>query len=125
MLLDTYALVELFEGTKKGEVVKKFLKRESKVYLSVLSIYELGTHLEREIGIDAAQEYIRSVQIHYDIIDVNQSITLHAVEIRRENKLPVVDCLIYATARSTKSRVVSGCKHFKSIRKSKDVIILE
>ena len=50
LMLDTYAIIELFRGSKKGTEVKKLLEADDDIFMSVLSIYETGTVLEREIG---------------------------------------------------------------------------
>ncbi len=124
MIVDTYAVIELFRGSEKGERVKKLLENEQEIYLSVLSLYEIGTVLERQLKKKKTQEYLRSIQTYYKILDVNRDIALKAIELRREYKLPAIDCLIYSTARIKKAKVVSGCKHFKEISNQKDVIII-
>jgi predicted nucleic acid-binding protein len=124
LVLDTYAILELFQGSEKGKKVKKLLEKEEEVYLSVLSIYELGTVLEREIGRKKSQEYLRSVETYYTILDVTYEVAKKAVEVRRNFKLPAIDCLIYASAFINESKVVSGCKHFREISHQKNVIVI-
>ncbi len=124
LLLDTYALIELFEGGTDGEKVKKLVEKEKEIFVSVLSLYETGIVLEREIGKEKAEEYLKSIQIYYSLVDLDRMITIDAVTLRRTLKLPAIDCLIYASARSVNAKVVSGCMHFKSISKNKDVIIV-
>jgi predicted nucleic acid-binding protein len=123
-MLDTYAILEFFKGGTKGGKVKKLLEKDHDVYISVLSLYEAGTVLNRQLGIKKAQEYLRSILTYYTILDVNQDIALKAVELRQKLKLPAMDCLIYATGQTKKAKVVSGCKHFKEISSQKDVIII-
>jgi predicted nucleic acid-binding protein len=124
LMLDTYAIIELFRGSEKGVEVKNFLEKDNYVSISVLSLYETGTVLEREIGKKRTKKYLRSIQTYYNIIDVNKEITLMAVELRRNFKLPSIDCLIYATSRSIKSKLITGCKHFKEISKQRDILII-
>lgn len=124
LVLDTYAILELFRGDERGKQVKKLLEQEGEVFISVLSLYELGTVLERQIGRKKAQEYLSSVQTYYTILDITQDIALKAVELRRNFKLPAIDCLIYASTLINKAKIVSGCKHFKEISNQKNVIIV-
>ena len=124
LMLDTYAIIELFRGSEKGEHVKALLENEKEIFVSVLSLYETGIILEREIGRKNSQEYLSSIETHYMIVDLNQNIALNAVRIRSSFKLPAIDCLIYSSARTIDAKVVSGCKHFKLISDQKDVIIL-
>ena len=124
LMLDTYAIIELFRGEEKGVKVKNLLRKDQDVYISVLSLFELGTVLEKEIGKDSSEDYIRSLETYYTVIDVDSKIAKSAVSLKRLYKLPAVDCLIYASAKFLSAKVVSGCKHFRSISKQKDVIII-
>ena len=124
LMLDTYAILEFFQGTDKGETVKDLIDAEQSIHISVLSLYETGTVLERQIGKKDAQDYLRSLQTYYQIVDVTADIALNAVKLKRKFKLPAIDCLIYSSARKMKADVVSGCKHFKSIEHQKDVIVI-
>ena len=123
-MLDTYAIIELFRGSERGEKVKKLIEKEETIYLSALSLYETGTVLERQVGKKKALDYLRSIQTYYQILNIDQEIALKAMELKRDYKLPAIDCLIYASTRIKKAKVVSGCKHFKDISKQKDVIII-
>jgi len=124
LMLDTYAIIELFRGGEKGTKVKNLLEKDVDVSISVLSLYETGTVLEREIGRKRTKNYLRSIQTYYNVIDINSEIALMAIDIRRNFKLPSIDCLIYATSRSLKSKLITGCKHFKEILKQKDILII-
>ena len=124
LMLDTYAIIELFRGGEKGTKVKNLQLKDNDVSISVLSLYETSTVLEREIGRTRTEEYLRSIQTYYNIIDINKEIALTAVDLRRNFKLPSIDCLIYATSRSIRSKLITGCKHFKKISKQKDILII-
>jgi len=124
LMLDTYAIIELFRGSDKGTKVKKLLGADDDISMSVLSLYETGTVLERDIGIKGTKKYLRSIQTYYDIIDIDKEIALSAVKLRRDFKLPSIDCLIYASSRSINAKLITGCNHFKEISKQKDIIII-
>ncbi len=124
MLLDSYAIMELFRGTKKGEKVRDLLEEEKEVYISTLTIYEVGAALQRELGKKKAHEYVNSIKTHYQVVEVSEEVALEAVELRGRFKLPAMDCLIYASARQKGARIVSGCKHFREIKDEKDVVIV-
>ena len=124
LMLDTYAIIELFRGSEKGTEVKKWLETDDDIFMSVLSLYETGTVLEREIGTKRTKKYLRSIQTHYEIIDIDKEIALFAVKLRRDFKLPSIDCLIYASTRSIKAKLITGCNHFKEISEQEDIIII-
>ncbi len=124
LVLDTYALIELFEGSEKGKKVKELIEKDEDVFISVLTIYELGTYLEREIGKEKADPYLRSISTHFNMIDIDEHVSFMAIDLKPKTSLPAIDCLIYASARSVNAKVISGCKHFKKIDHNMDVIIV-
>ena len=124
LLIDSYALIELFKGTEKGADVKKLLEKDKNILVSVLSLYEVGFRIEHDSSRGTAQDYLKSLKTYYTIIPVTEDIAQKAVEMRAKFKLPAIDSLIYATAKLNHAKVVSGCSHFKAISKEADVIII-
>jgi predicted nucleic acid-binding protein len=123
ILPDSYALIEFFKASKKGEQVKKHLKK-GEVILSPICIYEILYNIARYHSKKMAEEFHRSLKTHYEIVPVDEDIAVLAADIRRKNKMPMADCLIYATAKKSRAKVISGCSHFRSLKKERDVIIL-
>jgi len=124
-LIDSYAIIELVKGTNAGKVVRDLIEDPSaKLYISALSIYEVGTVLIRRYDQQMMQEVVRSLRNSYEIISVSSSISLQAIELKRSFRLPTVDCLIYATAKDLEATIVSGCKHFREIGNESDVLII-
>ncbi len=124
LVLDTYALFQLFSGGEKGEKVKKILKKDTKVFISVLSLYEVGTAITKQISRKKAEEYLRAIRVYYGILDVNEEIAMKAMELKLKHDMPAIDCLIYATAIMNNAKIVSGCKHFKRISGQRNVIAI-
>ncbi|ODS42197.1 MAG: hypothetical protein MSIBF_02345 [Candidatus Altiarchaeales archaeon IMC4] len=124
LLLDSFALIEFFKGTEKGRVIKDMIESADKILISVLCIYETHYVIEGKCSKADADKYIESLEAVYDIRDIDQSMVMKALELRRKFRLPTVDCLIYATARLNNASVVSGCPHFKKIDGEKDVIVV-
>lgn len=124
LVLDTYALFHLFSGGEKGEKVRKLLRKETNVFVSVLSLYEVGTAITKKVNRKKAEEYLRAIRVYYRILDVNEDIAMKAIELNRKHNLPAIDCMIYATAIMNNAKVVSGCRHFKSISGQRNVIVV-
>ena len=124
LVLDTYALFLLFSGGEKGEKVKKILKKDTNVFISVLSLYEVGTAITKQISRKKAEEYLRAIRVYYRILDVNEEIAMKAIQLKQKHDMPAVDCLIYATAIMNNAKLVSGCRHFKSISGQRNVIVI-
>ncbi len=124
LLLDTYAILELFSGSRIGLQVKELIENEDEILISSLTIYEAGTFLERRYGKEMSEEYLRSIEDHWSIVDVDREVARSAISLKMRFKLRMSDCLIYASARKNNARIVSGCKHFRSISDQNDVIII-
>lgn len=125
LLLDSFALIEFFKGGALGEQVKKLLEKSEDTIITVLNIYEVGYRIEQDYSKKQAGEYLKSLKMHYRIVSIDDEIAMKAIELRRDFKLPAVDCLIYAAAKINNAKVISGCPHFKMLSKQKDVIIIE
>lgn len=124
-LLDSFAIIELLEGSEAGKKVRNVIQEnEGHIFISTLSVYEVGTVVERNQGRDTMSEIIRSLSTYFQVVDVTLDVSQQAVDLKRSFKLPTVDCLIYASAKETGATVVSGCKHFRGISGQKDVMIL-
>ena len=124
LVLDTFALFQLFSGGEKGEKVRRILRRDTNIFVSVLSLYEIGTAITKQINRKKAEEYLRAIRVHYKILDVNEKIAMKAIELKRKHNMPAIDCLIYATAILNNAKVVSGCRHFKGISSQRNVIVV-
>lgn len=124
-LLDSFAIIELLEGSESGQRVLELIEdNTNEIVLSALSVYEVGTVLERDHGKDRMMEVIRSLTVNFPVLEITSEIALLAIHLKRDHKLPTVDCLIYATARESGAVVVSGCKHFRGITDEPDVLIV-
>jgi len=124
-LVDTSAIVELVKGSDKGMAMLNLIERnENNLNISTLTIYELGTVLERKYGSETMEEILRSIMNYFHVMDVTPPISFRAIELKRKFKLPTVDCLIYASAKEIDAVVVSGCKHFREISDEQDVMIV-
>ncbi|MEA3559020.1 MAG: PIN domain-containing protein, partial [Candidatus Thermoplasmatota archaeon] len=99
-MLDTYAVIELFIGSKKGEKVREMIEDSEGTYISSITIYEAGIFFRRKLEKEKADAYIRSISDHWKIISVDGDIARCAVDLKERFKLPTADCLIYACTRS-------------------------
>ncbi len=113
IVFDTYAWIEYFEGSSKGKVPKAIVESDEEIVVSSLCLAEIRIRYERE-GQDAAPR-IKFVISRCTIADVSGEIALLAAEQRLKHKLPLVDAVMYATAISSKSNLLTGDKHFEKI----------
>jgi predicted nucleic acid-binding protein len=116
-------VIEFFKGSEKGKAVKKLLEKEE-IYISVLSLYEVGYRIAEDYSKAESEDYLGSLITHYKVVEIDKEIARKAIELRKKFKLPTIDCLIYASAKLNGAKVVSSCKRFKGLAKEEDVIII-
>lgn len=115
-LLDTYAWVEYFIGSKKGEFVKGMVEDENSViYTPECCLAELKDWAIRE-GVDFEEHY-RILRKRSDIHCTTTGDWLDAVtvriEMRKKSKdFGMMDSLVVAQQRRLGCKVVSGDAHF-------------
>lgn len=118
-LLDTYAWIEYFIGSKEGEKVSKLIERQI-VHTSIISIAELSDKYHRENLIDEWEERYQFIMSKSNILPCSIKIAknsgLKKLELRKKNKsIGLVDAIIIETASQHGLIIVSGDLHFKTI----------
>src|SRR3989344_5609923 len=113
-VIDSYAWVEYFRGTKEGEKAKQFIE-SGKAATSSISIAELSEKYKREnINFEEDFNFIMSST---KIINLNIEIALSAGKINFENKKKIknwgmADAIILATANLINAKVIAGDERF-------------
>jgi len=124
-LLDTYAWVEYFIGSKNGEQVKGMVEDSNNViYTPECCLAELKGWAIRE-GLDFEKLY-RIVRKLSDIQCITTGDWLYAATIRSEMRkkakdFGMIDALIVAQQRRFGCKVVSGDAHFECVE---DAVLL-
>lgn len=123
MLVDSFAWMELFQGSERGKKVLELIRQNrDQPYTSVLSLYEIGYRVQEIKDERTAEEFIKVVEAHAKTLGVDRRISIMAAKIKLENKrLGAVDCLIYATAKINNLKVLTGDEHFHGLA---DVIMI-
>jgi predicted nucleic acid-binding protein len=115
ILVDSFAWLELFQGSEKGKKVLQILK-ENKIYTSVLNLYEIRYRVEEIKDAKTADEFVKAVESHAKVLDITREIAMQASRIKlKMEKMGAVDCNILATARVNGLKVLTGDPHFEGI----------
>ncbi len=124
MLLDSFAWMEYFMGTLKGEKVKRSVDDDIQLYTSPIVIAEIYSKSQRTDG--NAQERTDFIMKRCAIVTLDEKIAIEAAKIHAENKVKfpdfgLADAIILASARSRNMKVLTGDPHFKNF---KDAVML-
>lgn len=118
-LLDTYAWVEYFIGSREGKIVKKLIESE-KINTSIISITELSDKYYREGLTDEWEGRYKFIVSKSNIILCTMEIAKNAGprkwELRKTiENIGLADAIIIETAFQNELIVVSGDPHFESL----------
>lgn len=121
MLLDSFAWMEYFMGTKKGEKVKRFVDDDSQLFTSPIVIAEIYSKSLRTDG--KAEEKKDFILKRCALVVLDENIAVEAAKIHAENKVKIpdfglADAIILASARSRKIEVLTGDPHFKNFEET-------
>ena len=122
-VFDTFAWIEYFQASKKGEVVKEFLEKH-KIATPIIAIAELADSYLR-IGEELGERY-DFIIANSTIINLTPELCIEGAKIKKEMRklekdFGLIDGIIYAIAKELKAKLVSGDHHFKN---AKDVVFL-
>lgn len=114
MLLDTYAWIEYFLGSKKGKKVKRMLK-EAECFTSAISLAEISYWLAKN---KSNQEKLSLVKNFSTVLSLDNDLLEAAGRISYQKKQDIkdfglIDAIILATSKAYGLPVVTGDKHFE------------
>jgi len=121
MLLDSFAWMEYFMGTHKGEKVRRFVDDSSQLYTSPIVIAEIYSKSLRTDGnAEVRNDFIVK---RCAVVVLDEKIAIEAAKIHAENKVNtpdfgLADAIILASARSRNMKVLTGDPHFKNFEDS-------
>lgn len=124
IVFDTYAWIEYFEGSKKGEIVKKYLE-ENEILTPLIVLLELSYKADKN-GWDITK-YLNYIKVKSKIVGVNDDFILNFGKTYNSSRLKVkdfgiADAVVLMTARLNEASILTGDAHFS---KFEEAIILK
>ena len=119
-ILDTYAWIEYFIGSKKGAIVRNILEnpynRFTTLHSSVAELHEWclkeGRDFEKLFGIIRVSSSIEPITLENWI-----EATSIKYEMRKKIKdFGLIDAIILAKQKEFKCRIITGDKHFEKLK---------
>ena len=114
-LIDSYAWIEYFKGTEKGEIAGNFIENNSSITPSMV-IAELTEKYKKENK--EFEEDFNFILSQTKIINLDTEIAQSAGRINFENKKKIknwgmADSIILAAAEKANVKIITGDKHFE------------
>lgn len=119
-LIDSYAWVEYFTGSKIGMRAKSYIESGS-AYTPTIVIAEISSKFERD-AMDFSRA-LKFIETKTGIVDLDRDIAARVGKIDVENRTRVegwgiVDSIIVSTSKSMKAKVVTGDEHFRNVKEA-------
>jgi predicted nucleic acid-binding protein len=125
-VIDAYAWIELFIGSKQGLEIKETLEKAEEIYTPGTVLAEIARKYIREgvdeKTVDARLQLIASSSI---ITNLDVDIALEAAKCYSElvtrakrsklNTPSLFDAIVLGTCKTLKSKVISGDEHFRNL----------
>lgn len=117
IVFDTYAWIEYFEGTKKGEIVRRHLE-EDDILTPAIVLLELG-YKSDEFGWDL-RKHLNFIKTNSEVIGINEKFVLMFGKIYNNVKKKIrdigfADVVVLNTAILNNAKILTGDSHFKKI----------
>ena len=119
-VIDSFAWIEYFLGSKRGEKVKEIIENNTSVTPTIV-IAELSAKYSTE-GKDFSDK-LKFIKFNTNIIGLNDDIAEFAGRIKtsqrkKKKDFGMADSIIYATAIKLSAKVVTGDPHFEDIKEA-------
>ena len=112
-VLDSFAWIEYFMGSKRGAKVKAYIEGEGPLYTPAICLTEIKSRYLREEKDPTSR--INLILERSLIIPVNKDIALSAADIKQKYKLHTIDAIVYASSQHKKLILVTGDQHFMGV----------
>lgn len=128
-VIDTYAWIEIFIGSKNGEKAREILRKAEETYTPDVVIAEIARKYLREgMKEQTILERLKTIEETSEITPIDKEIAIESAKCyleimekakTRKLKAPsLFDAIVLATARTLDAKLVTGDEHFKDIHET-------
>jgi len=113
-LVDSCGWLAFFADTPTAEIFAQPLADTDNLLVPTITLYEVFKVVLRERGEDAALQAVALMR-QGQIVELSDSLAIHAAKIALEHKMPMADSIIYATAQTHRAVVWTQDRHFQQL----------
>jgi predicted nucleic acid-binding protein len=123
-VIDSFGWIEYFGNGKLSNKYAKYIEHLSSgsYFTPTIVIYEVFKRIRSEYDEDDAISAIMHIQNYTTIIDIDTSLAIKGAEASIQERLPMADALIRATANTVEAQIITSDPHFKELE---NVIFIE
>jgi toxin FitB len=113
-VVDSSGWLEYFADTKSADFFAAAIENTAELIVPVITIYEVFKKILQQRGEDEALIAVATMSQGI-VVELDSSIAMVAARLSHENKLPMADSLILATARSNEADLWTQDEHFEGL----------
>jgi predicted nucleic acid-binding protein len=128
-VIDAYAWIEIFIGSRNGETAKEILQKTEEAYTPDIVLAEIARKYLREGSKEnTIQQRLKTIEEISEIIPIDTEIAMESAKCyiklaekakREKLKAPsLFDAIILATAKILNAKIITGDEHFKGIKET-------
>jgi predicted nucleic acid-binding protein len=119
-VIDSYAWMEYFMGTKKGEKVKPIIEGQEEKLTPTICLTEIYAKTLRVENQELAEKQRTFIKERSALAPLDELTALESAKIQNRLKKQIegwglADSIVYATGRIKKAEVVTGDEHFRNL----------
>jgi len=115
LIVDSWAWLAITEEDELAErVLRHINNKNNKIFTTLLNISEIYYRIKERSSEEGAREFIESIKKNATITEMDEEIAFLAGDLHLNEKLPLVDAFVYATALKCGGYVLTGDPHFKN-----------
>jgi predicted nucleic acid-binding protein len=116
-IIDSFGWIEYFGDGKLSRRYAKYIENASSgsFFTPSIVIYEVFKKIRSEYEEDDAISAIMHIQNYSTIIDIDTKLAIKGAETSIQERLPMADALIRATANELKAQIITSDPHFKEL----------
>jgi predicted nucleic acid-binding protein len=120
-VIDSYAWIEYFMGTKAGESAKAIIENSEEKITPTICLAEVYAKALKVESQELAEKQKTFVKEKSALVYLDESIAVESakVQVRMKKEIDgwgLADSIVYATAIVKKAEVVTGDEHFKKLK---------
>lgn len=119
-VIDSYAWLEYFMGTRAGERVKLLIEQTEEKITPAIALAEVYAKTLRTENLELAEKQRVFIKEKSAICVLDEAIAVESarVDVMMKKKIAgwgLADSIVYATGTAKKAKVVTGDEHFKKL----------
>ncbi len=116
-IIDSYGWIEYFSNGKLADEYAKYIEKSKpeNYFTPTIIIYEVYKKMRSMYSEEDSIKAIAHIESYTTIIDIDIKLAAKGAESSLDEKLPMADAIIRATANSMNAKIITSDKHFKGI----------